>query len=141
MAALVLQNRMLGDDRVVLAWPMDEPEAYCDSRDSLFASPAERIIVAGTDRCEPHAGAERSCPLAWRVPGECEHERLHPQTAGAELYRCDRCGHTGADETVRYLKRMTGPAFPSQPDETYTEHVLGDPEPDHSSVNRPEVTL
>lgn len=137
MPAFVLQNRMLGDTRVVLAWPMDEPEAFCDSADT-FASPAERTIVAGTDRCEPHAGAEQPCPIAWRTPGECGHEVTHPQEAGAESYRCDHCGHTGTDETDRYLKRMTGPAFPSQPDETYTEHVLGEPD---SSTSTPAAIL
>ena len=138
MAALELQNRMLGADRVVLAWPMDTPEAYCDAADPTFANPAERTIVAGTDRCELHAGAEHPCPLAWRIPGECEHVLVHPQQAGADAYRCDRCGLGGTDESARYLQRMTGPAFPSQPDETYTEYALGEPEPDHSSLGVPE---
>lgn len=135
MANLVLQNRMLGDTRVVLAWPMDEPEAFCDSS-YPFASAAERIIVVGTDRCAPHAGAENPCPVGWRSPPECQHADVLPQEAGAESYRCDVCGHIGHDETARYLPRMTGPAFPSAPDETYTEHALGEPD---SSTSTPRM--
>jgi hypothetical protein len=102
---LLLQNRELlpeqGGGRVVYAWPADASEAYCDS-DETFNAPVDRVIVAGTDRCTLHAIAENRCPLAWRTPPECQHERTDPAADPAHP-RCLTCGLVGEDVSARFL--------------------------------------
>jgi hypothetical protein len=123
---LLLQNRELPWDlgtRVVYAWNLEEPEAFCTSEDD-FTSSADRIIVAGTGRCALHALATHPCLLSYRVPAECRHERLDEQ-ADPATPRCLTCGAVGRDESARFLRstdRARGGA------DSYTEEytTIGD---------------
>lgn len=106
MTSFTLQNRTLPwspTSRVVYSWPMLPPEAFCGSDDTAFTDTAHRVIVAGTDRCSLHAMSEQPCPVAYRIPPECPHERLDQQ-APPEHPRCLTCGRTGDDVSARWLR-------------------------------------
>jgi len=136
-SAYVVQNRPAPDGgRLVYAWNMDEPEAYCDSGDG-DAVPADRVIVVGTDRCVSHAGAEAPCPVAYRVPSECPHAVLTDVDGG--FVRCATCGHVSVPVPLNVARFVTqGPATPTGPDESLDVVMLGDPDADHSSLLIPE---
>jgi len=129
-----------GEGRAILAWSMDEPEAFCDSSDDIFVSSAQRVIVAGTDRCGPHVNAPDPCPRGQRMPPECEHPVVTRPAGPDELVRCLTCGA----ESVPVPERMrrfvtTGPATPQAADESL-DVILGDPDADHSSLLTPEAS-
>ena len=125
---LLLQNRELPWDlgtRVVYAWDLGQPEPFCDS-DAEFVDSADRVIVDGTQRCALHATFATPCPVAYRSPPECQHERLDEQ-ADPSTPRCLICGAVGSDESARFLRstdRARGGA------DSYTEEytTIGTPE-------------
>jgi hypothetical protein len=130
-----LQNRMVpgGSGRIVIAWPTDEPEAFCMS-DDAFTDAAHRVIVHGTDRCALHGMYDEPCLTGYRQPAECPHERLDP-AAGPATPRCLICGRRGTDVTARHSRgsfaALPGPA----PDEVWGDDtvLLGPPaEPEAS---------
>lgn len=99
----LLQNREVFGTHVVYAWPADRHEAFCDSEDQAFTDEAHRVIVAGTEHCALHGLREAPCPIAYRTPPLCTHERLD-ESAPPETPRCATCGAVGADESSRWLR-------------------------------------
>lgn len=133
MATLVmLQNRTLppqqGGARVVYSWPMDAVEPYCPA-DDAFTSTADRVIVAGTDRCALHVMAEGPCVAGFRSPPECQHGRIDP-TADPAAPRCLTCGLVGADVSDRWLRTAMFRDRDRAPSEVIGDEaiMLGEPE-------------
>jgi len=117
MAFVKLQTRPGPDGtRVVIAWPLGEPEAFCTKDDSAFTDSAHRVIVYGTDRCSLHGISDELCPVGHRMPAECPHERLDP-AAPPELPMCAVCGRRGTDMTDRYARSPFAAPPGSAPDE------------------------
>jgi hypothetical protein len=135
MSAFLAQNRATPDGgRVVYAWDLSEPEAFCDK--------SWAVIVAGTSRCAAHEGALAPCPVAYRMPGECRHPALEVAVDGdAMIVRCMTCGHVSVPVPPNVAKRVTeGPAAPVTPDESLDVVMIGDPDADHSSLLTPDAS-
>lgn len=128
MTGYLVQHRETSVGAIVVEWPLDRSEAHCHDSGGL--------IIAGTDRCEPHAGEPLSCVFEWQTPGECRHPKISADEL--EQVRCDLCGATGAINTERWIK-STAPAAADAA--SYDEVVLlGDAGDDHSAAITPEVT-
>lgn len=130
-----------GEGRVILAWPMDVPEAYCVASDSVGLPSEKRVIVAGTGRCELHFAADDPCLSAERMPPECPHPVVtRPDAEG--LVRCTICGADSEpvpERLRRYASTDMGRAAPQGPDDMF-EAIFGDPDADHSSLLTPDAS-